>query len=158
MPVRILVIHGPNLNLLGTREPGIYGTTTLAAIDAELAARARAAGADLDAVQSNCEGAIVTHIQNAAARHHAILINPAAYSHTSIAIRDALKAVGLPAVEVHLSNIHAREEFRHRSYSAASCVGQICGFGAQSYYLGLDAVLSLVKGSVTSATPSKETP
>lgn len=145
-PIRILVIHGPNLNLLGTRAPDVYGRTTMAEIDAELRRRAALAGAEIDAVQSNSEGEIVDHIQAAASRYDALLINPAAYTHTSIAIRDALEAVGLPAVEVHLSNIHAREPFRHVSVTAARCIGQICGFGAQSYYLGLDAALAHVKG------------
>jgi 3-dehydroquinate dehydratase II len=141
---RILVIHGPNLNLLGSRRPEVYGATTLAQIDAELARRAAAAGAELDSWQSNSEGDIVTRIQDAAARYDAIVINPGAYSHTSVAIRDALEAVELPAVEVHVSNIHAREEFRRHSVTAARCVGLISGFGAQSYYLGLDAALALV--------------
>lgn len=145
-PIRILVIHGPNLNLLGTRAPEIYGRTTLAEIDAELRRRAALADAELDAVQSNSEGEIVDRIQGAASRYDAIVINPAAYTHTSIAIRDALEAVELPAVEVHLSNIHARESFRHTSVTAARCIGQICGFGAQSYYLGLDAAMAHVKG------------
>lgn len=144
-PIRILVIHGPNLNLLGIRSPEVYGRTTLDEINTELERRARAAGADLDAVQSNSEGDIVSHIQDAAARYDAIIINAAAYTHTSIAIRDALEAVGLPAVEVHLSNIHAREEFRHTSVIAAQCIGQICGFGAQSYYLGVDAAIAHVE-------------
>lgn len=143
-PIRILVIHGPNLNLLGTREPEIYGRTTLAMIDAELARRA--GGADLETRQSNHEGEIVTWIQDAAARYDAIIINAGAYTHTSIAIRDVIAAVGVPTVEVHLSNVHAREVFRHTSLLAAVCVGQICGFGAQSYYLGLDAALAHVKG------------
>lgn len=145
-PIRILVIHGPNLNLLGTRAPEIYGRTTLDQINAALRQRAADAGAVLDAVQSNIEGEIVTIIQNAAAHYDALVINPAAYTHTSIAIRDALEAVGLPAVEVHLSNIHAREPFRHGSLTAARCIGQISGFGAQSYSLGLDAALAHVKG------------
>lgn len=145
-PIRILVIHGPNLNLLGTRAPEIYGRTTLDQINTGLRQRAAEAGAVLDAVQSNVEGEIVTIIQDAAAHYDALVINPAAYTHTSIAIRDALEAVGLPAVEVHLSNIHAREPFRHGSLTAARCIGQISGFGAQSYSLGLDAALAHVKG------------
>lgn len=153
-PIRILVIHGPNLNLLGTRNPAIYGRTTLLEIDAELVRRAGDAGALLDTVQSNSEGDIVSRIQEAAARYDALIINPAAYTHTSIAIRDALEAVDLPAVEVHLSNIHAREEFRRRSVTAAACIGQISGFGAQSYYLGLDAALAHVKGLRSPAGPS----
>jgi 3-dehydroquinate dehydratase II len=143
---RVLVIHGPNLNLLGGREPAIYGTATLAEIDAELGRRAAQRGADVECVQSNHEGAIVDAIQAAVGRFDAIVINAAAYTHTSIAIHDALMAAQLPAVEVHLSNIHAREPFRRRSLLAARCVGQICGFGAQSYYLGLDAALAIVEG------------
>ena len=143
--IRILVIHGPNLNLLGVREPSIYGATTLAEIDAELGVRGAQAGATVDCLQSNIEGEIVGHIQNAAARYDAIVLNPAAYTHTSVAIRDAIEAVGLPVVEVHLSNIHAREPFRHTSLTAPKCVGQISGFGPQSYYLGLDAALAHVK-------------
>jgi 3-dehydroquinate dehydratase-2 len=146
-PVRVLVLHGPNLNLLGTRDPEVYGTTTLDEIDAELAARAATRGAEVDCAQSNLEGELVTHIQNAAARYDAIVINPGGYTHTSVAIRDAIDAVSIPAIEVHLSNVHAREQFRHTSLTAAKCVGQICGFGAQSYYLGLDAALAHVKGS-----------
>jgi 3-dehydroquinate dehydratase-2 len=133
------------LNLLGTREPSIYGSTTLAEVDAELVRRATAAGAALDSVQSNVEGELVDHIQNAAARYDALIINPGGYTHTSVAIRDAIEAVGLPTIEVHLSNIHAREAFRHTSLTAAVCVGQIAGFGPQSYYLGLDAALAHVK-------------
>jgi 3-dehydroquinate dehydratase-2 len=132
--------------LLGTREPSIYGSTTLREIEDELRARAAAAGAELDSVQSNVEGEIVQHIQDAAARYDALIINPAGYSHTSVAIRDAIEAVGLPTIEVHLSNIHARESFRHRTLTAAVCIGQIAGFGPQSYYLGLDAALAHVKG------------
>ena len=144
--LRVLVLHGPNLNLLGTRDPDVYGTTTLEEINSELARRAAAVGAEVDCAQSNLEGELVTLIQNAAARYDAIVINPGGYTHTSVAIRDALDAVSVPAIEVHLSNVHAREEFRHTSLTAAKCVGQICGFGAQSYYLGLDAALAHVKG------------
>lgn len=146
---RVLVIHGPNLNLLGSRDPAVYGTTTLAEIDAELARRARARGAEVECVQSNVEGEIVTWIQDARGRFDAIVINPGGYSHTSVAIRDALDAVELPAVECHLSNIHAREPFRHTSLTAAQCVGLISGFGPLSYYLGLDAALTLVERSAS---------
>ena len=150
--IRILVIHGPNLNLLGSREPSIYGTTTLAEVDAELEVRGRAAGAEVDCAQSNLEGELVDLIQNAAARYDALIINPAGYTHTSVVIRDAIEAVGLPVVETHLSNIHAREAFRHTSLTAAKCVGQISGFGPQSYYLGLDAAIAHVKGLRSSKT------
>ncbi len=142
---RIQVLHGPNLNLLGTRDPAIYGTTTLAEIDRELARRAQARGAVLRSSHSNLEGALVERIQRARAWADAIVINPGGYTHTSVAIRDAIDAVGVPTVEVHLSNLHAREAFRQQSITAAVCVGQICGFGAQSYYLGLDAALAHVE-------------
>lgn len=146
-PIRIALLHGPNLNLLGTRAPEIYGTTTLAEIEAEMMQRAQARGAELRSAQSNFEGELVALIQLARDWADAIVINPGAYTHTSIAIRDAIEAVGLPTVEVHLSNIHAREPFRAHSITAARCIGQITGFGAQSYYLGLDAALSHVEGS-----------
>ena len=142
---RVLVLHGPNLNLLGTRDPLIYGATTLAEIDAELTARAQARGATVDIAQSNHEGALIDAIHAARTTHDAIVINPGGYTHTSVALRDAIDAVGLPAIEVHLTNIHARESFRRESLVAARCVGQISGFGAQSYYLGLDAALTIVE-------------
>ena len=149
--MRVLVVHGPNLNLLGRRDPAVYGTTTLAEIDAELARRAAARGASVRCVQANSEGAIVDAIQSVlgAGDDHcdAIVINPGGYTHTSVAIRDAIEAIALPTIEVHLSNLHAREEFRQTSITAARCVGQICGFGAQSYYLGLDAALAIVEVS-----------
>ena len=144
---RVLIVHGPNLNLLGSRDPAIYGTTTLTEIDAELTRRAAARGADVTTVQSNLEGALVDAIQGARGVCDAIVINPGGYTHTSVAIRDAIEAVGLPTVEVHLSNLHAREEFRQVSITAARCVGQICGFGARSYGLGLDAALDIVERS-----------
>jgi 3-dehydroquinate dehydratase II len=142
---RVLVIHGPNLNLLGTREPEIYGTTTLAEIDEALRRQASGAGLDLEAVQSNVEGEIVGHIQAARGTFDAILINPGGYTHTSVAIRDALDAVKIPAVEVHLSNLHRREPFRRRSFIAPACVGQVMGFGATSYYVALEAVVRLLE-------------
>ena len=145
--VSILVLHGPNLNLLGTRDPKTYGTTTLAEIDAELRRRAKDRGATVRCVQSNLEGKLVELIQKAKGTADAIVINPGGYTHTSVAIRDAIDAVELPTIEVHLSNIHAREPFRHESITAAKCVGQICGFGAQSYFLGLDAALARVEAT-----------
>ena len=141
-----MVLHGPNLNLLGTRNPQVYGRTTLTEINAELQRRAQSRGVQLDCMQSNLEGELVTAIQDARGRRDALIINAAAYTHTSIAIRDALEAVEIPTIEVHLSNIHAREPFRTTSLIAPVCVGQISGFGAQSYYLGLDAALAHVKG------------
>ncbi len=147
MAVVIAVLHGPNLNLLGTREPDLYGRVTLAEIDAELARRAQARGAMVECFQSNLEGELVTRIQQVAGRAQAIVINPGGYTHTSVAIPDALRAVGLPAVEVHLSNLHRREPFRRRSLTGPACVGTIAGFGARSYYLGLEAALDLVQKS-----------
>lgn len=137
---KLLVINGPNLNMLGVREQGFYGTKTLAEIASELNLEAQAMGIDLDFIQSNHEGEIIDRIHDARGKYDALLINPGAYTHYSIAIRDAIKAVELPAVEVHLSNIHAREEFRSKSVIAPVCVGQICGFGANSYIVGLKAI------------------
>lgn len=142
VPYKILVLHGPNLNLLGTREPGVYGHTTLEGINQALAALANELSVQIRTLQSNSEGALVDAIQGALADCHAILINPAAYTHTSVAIRDAIAATALPTVEVHLSNVHAREPFRSHSYIAPVAVGQICGFGPDSYLLGLRALVS----------------
>jgi len=136
----ILVIHGPNLNLLGTREPETYGSETLADIDAMLVKLAGTLGVSVTSFQSNGEGEIVSEVQNARSTHDGILINPAAYTHTSVAIRDALLAVELPVVEVHLSNIHRREEFRKSSLISDVAVGQVTGFGSTSYELGLRAL------------------
>ena len=141
--MKILVIHGPNLNLLGTREPDIYGTVTLAQIDDGLARLALELGGKTVTLQSNYEGSLVDRIQQATSEgFQGILINPAAYTHTSVAIRDALAASGLPVVEVHLSNIHRREEFRRHSHVAPVSLGQISGFGMDSYLLGLRALFS----------------
>jgi 3-dehydroquinate dehydratase-2 len=139
---KLLVLHGPNLNLLGTREPEVYGRTTLAEIDADLARRAETAGHMLESVQSNAEHVLVDRVQ--ATRHDGtdfLLVNPAAFTHTSVALRDALAAVGLPFIEVHLSNPHAREPFRRTSYFSDLAVGVVSGFGAASYRLALDAAL-----------------
>jgi 3-dehydroquinate dehydratase II len=139
---QILVLHGPNLNLLGTREPSIYGAATLEAINAALGERAGRAGAALTAFQSNIEGELVGRIQQAARDGtEFIIINPAAYTHTSVAMRDALAAVKIPFIEVHLSNVFAREPFRHHSYFTDLAVGLICGLGARGYELALDYAL-----------------
>ncbi|MBF0330626.1 MAG: type II 3-dehydroquinate dehydratase [Candidatus Omnitrophica bacterium] len=144
---KILVIHGPNLNLLGQRETSVYGVTTMAGINAHLEEIAADKGVALVFLQSNHEGDIVDAIGKSKADGiGAIVINPAAYTHTSIAIRDALAAVSVPAIEVHLSNIYKREEFRHHSMIAPVCQGQISGFGSQSYELGLLAAIAIVKG------------
>ena len=135
--MNVLVVHGPNLNLLGTREPDVYGSTTLADIDAMLKTEAERLGIALKTFQSNSEGALVDAIQEAAGWADVLIINPAAYTHTSVALRDAVTASGIPAIEVHLSNIHAREEFRHKSHIAPVAKGQIAGFGAESYRLAL---------------------
>jgi 3-dehydroquinate dehydratase II len=142
---KILVIHGPNLNLLGTREVNVYGTTTIEDINKDLERLAKSKGVALEIVQSNHEGDIVELIGKSKGKFDAILINPAAYTHTSVAIRDAISAVDVPAVEVHLSNIYAREEFRHTSLIAPVAKGQVSGFGKMSYILGLEAAISLIK-------------
>ncbi len=143
---RILVLHGPNLNLLGTREPEVYGRTTLADIHTMMEARARAAGVQIESFQSNSEGELIDRVQAAGSEGiEFIIINPAGYTHTSVALRDALAAVGIPFIEVHLSNIHAREPFRQHSYFSALAVGTICGLGAQGYALALEAALARIR-------------
>jgi 3-dehydroquinate dehydratase-2 len=144
---KILIIHGPNLDLLGTRQPEIYGNFTINQINKELKTRAQQENIETVFFQSNHEGEIVDVIGKAKGNYAAILINPAAYTHTSIAIRDAISAVNLPTIEVHLSNIYAREEFRRSSLIAPVAVGQICGFGIDSYLLALQAVIKLIKGT-----------
>ncbi len=146
-PVSILVLHGPNLNLLGQREPGIYGSLTLTEIDQMLQESAAEIMANVFPLQSNHEGVLVDAIHEAREKHQGILLNAGAYTHTSVALRDAIASVNLPTVEVHLSNIYRREEFRHLSYIAPVAIGQISGFGAQSYLLGLQALVHHVRSS-----------
>ena len=142
--MKLLVINGPNLNMLGIREPDIYGKQDFAALEAFIRQAADECGAQVELFQSNHEGAVVDKIQWAYGKMDGIVINPAAYTHTSVAILDALKAVGLPAVEVHLSDVNAREEFRHHSVISPVCAGQIAGFGKNSYFLAIDALKRLL--------------
>jgi 3-dehydroquinate dehydratase-2 len=144
--MKILVIHGPNLNLLGKREPDIYGTFTLDDINGRITALARELGADVSFFQSNHEGELVQKIQDAMGVYQAIVINPGAYTHTSVALRDALSSTGIPAVETHISNVYKREEFRKHSYIAGVAAGQITGFGVDSYLLALRAAVGIVTG------------
>ena len=161
--LRIRVLHGPNLNLLGAREQSIYGTQSLHALDSAITQLAKELTVKVDMSQSNNEGELVTWIQEARTKYDGIIINPAAYTHTSIAIRDAIAAVGLPTVEVHLSNIHQREEFRHRSHIAGVAIGQICGLGPTGYLLALRGlhdhltVFSRQKKTVAPATSRRST-
>lgn len=143
---KVLVIHGPNLNLLGGREPGVYGTVTLAEIDRRLETLAEELGAAVETFQSNHEGAILDRLHEAPGRYDAVVLNAGGLTHTSVALRDAIAAIAVPVVEVHLSNVHAREPFRHRSLIAAVAAGQIAGFGVDSYLLGLRAALGLKRG------------
>jgi len=145
-PLRVLVVHGPNLNLLGSREPALYGAITLGEIDARLASQAKEAGAELELFQSNHEGALIDRIQEASAWADGILINPAGLSHTSVSLRDALAATRLPVIEVHLSNIFAREEFRRHSTVSAIAVGVVSGLGPIGYRLALEALLQRLSG------------
>lgn len=157
----MLLINGPNLNLLGTREPHLYGHATLAAITADLVARGDAAGVRVSAHQSNHEGVLIDLLQEARGRAAAIILNAGALTHTSIALRDAVVACEVPTIEVHLSNVAAREEFRHRSHLTAVCVGEILGFGPLGYRLALDAALAIIAGgsgpasSPTSSVPAR---
>jgi 3-dehydroquinate dehydratase-2 len=153
--MRVLVLHGPNLNLLGTREPDVYGKATLGAIERLLGGVARELDVTLYARQSNIEGELVTLLQQARGHADGIVINPAAYTHTSVALRDAITAVGLPTVEVHLSNVHAREDFRQRSLTAGVCLGVIAGFGAESYALGLRALVAHLRGAAPKVAPPR---
>jgi 3-dehydroquinate dehydratase-2 len=143
--MNILFLNGPNLNLLGTREPEKYGRTTLAEIEQLVRAEASHLGAKIEFRQSNLEGELVTWIQEARGHFDAIVLNAAAYTHTSVALRDAIAAVQIPTIEIHLSNVHARESFRHHSVIAAVCEGQITGFGAKSYVLGLIASVNVIE-------------
>lgn len=145
MAKKILIIHGPNLNLLGAREPKVYGKVTLDRINAELKKIAKKEGVAIDCVQTNIEGEIVSLIQKAKKKYSAIVINPGGYTHYSVAIRDAIASVKIPTVEVHLSNIYSREEFRQKSVIAPVAAGQITGFGKNSYILGLRAAIDLIK-------------
>lgn len=141
--MKILFLNGPNLNLLGQREPAVYGRTTLAEIEARVRKRAGETGAEIDFRQTNIEGELINWIHGAKSAFDVIVLNAAAYTHTSVALRDAIAAVGVPTIEIHLSNIHAREEFRHQSLIAPVCRGQIAGFGAMSYVLAVDAAINL---------------
>ena len=141
--MKILFLNGPNLNLLGTREPEVYGRTTLKDIEAKVRERARQFGAEIEFRQSNIEGELVAWIQQSKGIYNVIVLNAAAYTHTSIALRDAICAVGVPTIEIHLSNVHAREEFRHKSLIAPVCRGQILGFGADSYILAVEAAVTV---------------
>lgn len=141
--MKILFLNGPNLNLLGQREQGVYGKTTLAELESMVRERAALRGAVVDFLQSNAEGELVAWIQQAKGKYDVIVLNAAAYTHTSIALRDAIAAVGVPTIEIHLSNIHAREEFRQKSLIAPVCAGQITGFGLNSYLLAVEASVSV---------------
>lgn len=148
--MKILVLHGPNLNLLGTREPGVYGSVTIEEINHRLTTLGEELGVKVRCVQSNHEGKLIDLLHEARQWADGVLINPGGYTHTSVAIRDAIAATGLPAVEVHLSNVHAREEFRHHSYIAPVCLGQIAGFGWQSYLLALRGLVERINESTSS--------
>jgi 3-dehydroquinate dehydratase-2 len=145
--MRILFLNGPNLNLLGQREPSVYGSASLKEIEATVRARAKERGVSIDFRQTNDEGELVTWIQQAKPEFAAIVLNAAAYTHTSVALRDAISAVTIPTVEIHLSNVHAREAFRRESLIAPVCCGQISGFGAHSYVLGLEAAVNVIENA-----------
>ena len=142
MMTSLLILNGPNLNLLGTRQPEVYGKTTLAEVEALCAQKAQDCGCEVTCLQSNHEGALLDAVQGARGLHDGIILNAGAYTHTSIALMDAISSIKVPVIELHLSNIHAREEFRHHSYIAPVAVGQICGFGPAGYILAIDAMIS----------------
>lgn len=142
----ILIINGPNLNMLGIREPGVYGSDSLKSINEEIESLAKELGCNVSFFQSNCEGEIIDRLHSAMGKADAIIINPGAYTHYSIAIRDAISAINTPVYEVHLSNVHKREEFRHTSVTAPVCVAQLCGFGKLGYSLALRGALELLRG------------
>lgn len=144
MKKKLLVLHGPNINLTGLRETGVYGKETLSDINREIMERAEAAGLECEICQSNHEGELIDRLHAARGVFHGVIINAGAYTHYSYAIRDAISAITLPVVEVHFSNIHAREEFRHTSVLAPVCVGQICGFGKTSYFLAIEGIKNLL--------------
>lgn len=145
---KVLVIHGPNLNMLGKRETGVYGTATLDEINDAVRTAAKELGADVMFFQSNSEGMLIDKIQEASGRYDAIIINPGGYTHTSVSLRDAIAAVALPTIEVHMSNIYSREEFRHHSYITPVAAGQISGFGVNSYLLALRAAVEMVREGI----------
>ena len=145
--MKVLFLNGPNLNLLGTREPEVYGRLTLPDIEAQVRTRAAELKLEVDFRQSNIEGELVNWIQDAKGKFQVIVVNAAAYTHTSVALRDAISAVDVPTIEIHLSNVHAREDFRHKSMIAPVCKGQICGFGFKSYILGLEAAIYVNESS-----------
>jgi 3-dehydroquinate dehydratase-2 len=156
---RVLVLHGPNLNLLGRREPHIYGTATFEDVERDLRALARELGVEIETAQSNHEGTLIDRLQTAPARYGAVVFNPGGLTNTSIALRDTIAAIGIPVVEVHVTNIHAREVFRHHSMIAGAAAGQIAGFGVQSYLLGLRAAAALAAAPARHAgVPASEAP
>jgi 3-dehydroquinate dehydratase-2 len=150
----VVVLHGPNLNLLGLREPSVYGHTTLQEIDQSLVARGQELGVEVETFQSNHEGALIDRIHQARGQARGVIINAGGLTHTSVSLRDAIAAVALPTIEVHISNLYAREEFRHHSFLAPVCLGQISGLGPMSYRLALDALAALIQAGASLPSPS----